>query len=309
MSEFHFLRPLWLLVLIPAVLIAWRLWRATDDRRSWRGIISDKLLSHLIVGKGEHHRVRPVHLLLPGWILGAIALAGPTWQREPSPFADDAAAVVIVLKVAPSMLTEDVQPTRLARCVQKIRDLLQQRPGAKTALVAYAGSAHRVLPLTTDAEIINNFAAELSPEIFPREGDAADEALTMASDLLKKSGERGWLLWIADSISPEQQSALQKIGPNLPPISLLVPETAGAEFASVKQAAGTIGAEVIPLTPDDSDVKRLLRRTIFSAVPVGSGGERWQDAGYFLVPVMALIILFWFRRGWVIRGTLWGESA
>lgn len=309
MSDFHFLRPFWFMALAPAALILWRLWKATDDRRIWRGIISDALLPSLLVEKGIRHRIRPIHLLLAGWLVGICALAGPTWEREPAPFADETAAVVIVLKVSPSMLTEDVQPTRLARSVQKIRDLLTLRPGAKTALVAYAGSAHRVLPLTTDAEIIKTFAAELSPEIFPREGDVADQALVMGSALLKKSNERGWLLWIADGVTPDQQTALEKIRRELAPVSLLVPETTGTEFDSVKQAAHVIGAELVPLTPDDTDVKQLLRRTVFSNVPDGSGGQRWRDAGYFLVPILALITLFWFRRGWVIRGSLWGESA
>lgn len=309
MSDFHFLRPFCLLVLIPAALIAWRFWRVTDDRRTWRGIISDELLPSLLVGKGTQHRIRPIHLLLAGWIVGIIALAGPTWEQEPAPFVDDTVAVVIVLKVSPSMLTEDVQPTRLARSVQKIRDLVKLRPGAKTALVAYAGSAHRVLPMTTDAEIISTFAAELSPDIFPREGDVADQALTMGSALLKKSNERGWLLWIADSVTPDQQAALEKLRNEIAPVSLLIPETAGTEFDSAQQAARVVGAELVSLTPDDTDVKRLLRRTTFSNVPEGSGGERWKDAGYFLVPILALITLFWFRRGWVIRGSLWGGGS
>ncbi|MBX3440480.1 MAG: VWA domain-containing protein [Planctomycetaceae bacterium] len=309
MSEFHFLRPFWLLAFVPAALIAWRLWRSTDDRRTWRGVISEELLPHLVVGKEKRHRLQPVHMLLAGWLIGTMALAGPAWQREPAPFADDAAAVVIVLKVAPSMLTEDVQPDRLSRSVQKIRDLLKQRPGAKTALVAYAGSAHRVLPLTTDAEIVSTFAAELSPDILPREGDSAHAALTMASELLKKENERGWLLWIADSVAADQQAAIAKAQSTLAPTSLLVPETTGTEFETAQQAARAIDAELVSLTPDDTDVKQLLRRTVFSNVPDGSGGERWRDAGYFLVPVMALLTLFWFRRGWVIRGSLWGGSA
>jgi Ca-activated chloride channel family protein len=308
-SEFHFLRPLWLAAIVPAVLIAIRLWRTGDSRRAWRGIISDQLLPHLLVGKAQSHRVRPVHLLLAGWTLGSIAMAGPTWRREPAPFADDAAAVVVVLKVTPSMLTQDVQPTRLARAVQKIHDLLEQRPGAKTALVAYAGSAHRVLPLTSDSVILNKFAAELSPEIFPREGDVAAEAVALANDVLYKSGERGWLLWITDSVASEQQAELRKIAGDLAPSTVLVPESQGAEFNSVKQAASGAGAEFVTMTPDGADIQRLMHRTKFSDVPESSSGERWRDSGYFLVPIVALITLYWFRRGWVAPGTIWGEPA
>jgi Ca-activated chloride channel family protein len=308
MSDFHFLRPLWFLAVLPAAVIVWRLWRTSHDRQSWREIISDELLPHLLVGKSQSHRFGPLLLLAIGWSIAILALTGPAWRKEPAPFSDDVAALVIVLKITPSMLTEDVQPNRLARSVQKIRDLLKERPGAKTALVAYAGSAHRVLPLTSDAEVINSFAAELSPNIFPEEGDVAGQALVMANDILTRSNERGWLLWIADDISPEQQVNLKQVSSTLAPMSILVPEATGEEFERMKSAAKTSGAKLVVLTPDETDIQQLMKRTVFSDVPTTSGGDRWQDAGYFLVPVLLLMVLFWFRRGWVIRGAVWGGA-
>jgi hypothetical protein len=61
-----------------------------------------------------------------------------------------------------------VQPSRLERAAQKIRDLLAERRGTRSALIAYAGSAHLVMPLTRDADLIARFAAELSPDVMPR---------------------------------------------------------------------------------------------------------------------------------------------
>ena len=100
-------------------------------------------------------------------VLICLALAGPTWQREPAPFADDTAALVIVVEVTPTMLAQDVQPSRLERAALKIHDLLALRRGSVTALVAYAGSAHLVLPLTQDGDLITEFAAQLDPSIMP----------------------------------------------------------------------------------------------------------------------------------------------
>src|SRR5262245_55235383 len=106
MSDFHFLRPWWLLAIVPAALMIWRLLAAGDAARSWRGIIAPRLLPHLLVGGQKRKRLSPIGLLAAGWLAGSIALAGPTWQREPAPFADDSAVLVIVLKVTPSMKTE-----------------------------------------------------------------------------------------------------------------------------------------------------------------------------------------------------------
>jgi len=177
LAELHFLRPWWLLALLPGALLIWSLWRRRGDV-AWRRVIAPHLLPHLLAGEdGATGRLRPMHLLGVFWLLGVIALAGPSWQRELAPFAEERAALVIALHLGPSMLAEDIQPSRLERAVHKIRDLLALRPDTRTALIAYAGSAHMVMPFTSDARLIEEFAAQLSPELMPRPGNAGGRAL------------------------------------------------------------------------------------------------------------------------------------
>ncbi len=302
MSEFHFLRAWWLLAIIPAGILAWRLWATEDAARPWRRLVAPHLLPHLLTGGEERRGFRPVTVLPVVWVLGAVALAGPTWEREPAPFAEDQAVLAIVVKVTPSMQSQDVQPTRLARATEKIHDLLAVRPGAKTALFAYAGSAHRVMPLTSDAGIIDAFAAELAPDVMPVEGSRAGDALTAADETVKKAGQAGWVLWIADGASPDEVQALQKYqGAGRTPVTVLAASGEGPELESLKQAASVLDAPLVRLTPDDADVRQLGRNTRFSAVSEQAGGERWKDFGYWLVPPLALVSLLWFRRGWMIR--------
>lgn len=302
MSEFHFLRPWWLLALLPAGLLGWRLWAAADPGRAWRGVVAPDLLPHLLVGGGRRAWVTPAHLLVAGWVVATVALAGPTWEREPAPFADDAAVLVVVLKVTPSMETPDVAPTRLARATQKVHDLLALRPGAKTALVAYAGSAHRVVPPTADGGVIDSFAGELAPDVMPVAGDAAGEALATADAVLAKTGRRGWVLWVADAAGADQTAPLADYrAKGRAPVSVLAVAGPGPELDSLTTAAAALGADLVRVTPDDADVRRLAGNTRFSAA-ASDTGERWRDAGYWLVPVLAALVLVSFRRGWVIRG-------
>lgn len=302
MSEFHFLRPWWLLAALPAGLLAWRLWAGEDAGRSWRKIVAPHLLQHLLTGRDKRSWFRPVFVLLIAWLLTSVALAGPTWQHEPAPFAEDSAALVIVVKVTPSMLSQDVQPTRLARATEKIRDLLKLRPGTKTALVAYAGSAHRVMPLTSDAGIIDTFAAELSPDMMPVEGSKAGVAMSIADDVVKKSGQSGWVLWIADGATPDEMKALGEYrSGGRAPVSVLAVAGEGPELESLKQAASALGSPLVRVTPDAADVEQLARNTRFSSVAEQAGGERWKDFGYWLVWPLALVSLLWFRRGWMVH--------
>ena len=64
-------------------------------------------------------------------MIASLALAGPTWKREPTPFSEDQAPLVIALDVSSSMEMTDIQPSRLQRAQQKVRDLLALRSGAR----------------------------------------------------------------------------------------------------------------------------------------------------------------------------------
>ena len=61
----------------------------------------------------------------------------------------------------------DVAPTRLERAKQKISDLLAARAGARSGLIAYAGTAHLVMPLTDDRSVIVPFLAALATSLMP----------------------------------------------------------------------------------------------------------------------------------------------
>lgn len=313
LADFHFLRPLWLLAFIPAGGLFWLLWRGQSADRAWRGVVAPHLLERLLVsGEKGQPKVRPVHLLALFWTITIVALAGPAWQREQTPFAEDRAALMIVLKVTPTMLAQDIQPSRLERAVQKIHDLLDQRSGAPTGLIAYSGSAHLVLPLTRDASFIEDFAAELSPNIMPVEGDVAAAALRLASKQLADAGLPGSVLLMADSIAPDQLPGLAEqraqiyafaAGPEVvpPPDS---PPAPALDRAAMERAARAVGGRLTTVTVDGRDVDDLARLIERSLTRVSAQeGERWRDAGYFLLPLLALILLAWFRKGWKMDGS------
>jgi Ca-activated chloride channel family protein len=297
-GDFHFIRPWWLAALVPLALLVWAIYRRQNAAQAWRRIIAPHLLSHLVTGRNERRRISPLLLIAIGWLLTTIAVAGPTWRREPSPFADDTAALAIVIKVSPSMSAEDVAPTRLARAVQKIHDLLGKRAGAKTALIAYAGSAHRVVPLTTDGGIIETFAQALDPKIMPADGDAAADALRQADAALGGSGS---ILWITDGVAPEQGSALSAWRKHSSTaVWLLPPLPAGAELDAVSGTARAAKARVVQLAADDSDVDVIARDAKFASVAASAEHDRWQESGFWLTPLLALLMLPFFRQGWMV---------
>ena len=317
LSRFHFLRPWWLMAAIPACGLAVLIWRRQDAQRPWHGIIEAHLLKHLLVGGAKHRQVRPVHVLLAIWMIAIIAMAGPTWRREPAPFTADAAALVIAIEVTPTMHAQDIQPSRLQRTAHKVHDLLELRSGAKTALVAYAGSAHVVMPMTRDARIIEMFSDQLSPDIMPRAGDVAAAALAVADEQLQSAGQPGSIVLMTDGIQADQLEGLQRYRQRgaapvhilavagdgdtpLPPDS---PPAPALDRDALERAADAAGGTLTVVSPDDRDVRQLARHitTRFVAAQEAEGGERWRDMGYWLTPLICVLVLVWFRPGWVVQ--------
>jgi Ca-activated chloride channel family protein len=303
MDEFHFLRPLWLLLTVPWLLVWYGLWRQQDDASSWLQIVDRHLLEHLLVGESAGRRLRPIQLLLVVGIVSTLALAGPAWRLEPSPFADDEAGLVVILKVSGTMLATDVQPSRLERAKHKLRDLLELRKGSSSGLIVYSGSAHLVMPLTRDDRIVTAMVEDLTPELMPVDGDSLVEALRLAEQVLEKSGVPGSALVIADNTSPTQVQILSTSDIAMP-VQFLSLNALGAVIDSgLQSAASNLNAPVVELSVDQTDVERLARRAESSikAVSATNEGTRWLDGGYSLLPLLAFLALMWSRRGWLVR--------
>src|SRR5262245_18149100 len=130
-----------------------------------------------------------------------MALTGPTWRLEPSPFASAQRPAKVLLKVTQSMLATDLAPTRLDRAREKIADLLAMRAGAPTGLIAYSGSAHLVLPPTPDGDVVLAMVKALSPDIMPRDGDRLADAVTAATKILQDGNQGGSIVVFADSVA------------------------------------------------------------------------------------------------------------
>jgi len=298
LAQFHFLRPWWLLLALPAIGLWWLQRLEADTTARWRRVIDPALLRHLTIGGDGRRWFGPEDVLLVAWIIGILAIAGPTWRQVPSPFAQSARPAMFVLKVTPSMQERDLAPTRLDRARQKMADLLKLREGAPTGLVAYAGSAHLVLPPTPDAAVVTTMAGALAPDLMPRQGDALAEAIKLAADALQRGGQGGSIVVFADT-APALSAAAP--GPPVTLFAMLPPERAASDPA-LQAAASALDTDLVALTLDGGDVASLAHTLATSGPPPPAPGEgvRWDETGYWLTPLLALLALGWFRRGWVL---------
>lgn len=293
----HFIRPGWLL-LAPLAVALWWLWRRrSDPLRGWREQIAPDLLEALVVGR-ESIKSGNARWLLVAWLVAIVAIAGPTWRLEPSPFADDVTPLMILLKADVSMMQPDPAPSRLERARLKIADLGEARKGQPLGLIAYAGSAHLVLPPTRDTATVAQMAAEISPDIMPISGDRLDLALREAVRVLAEGQSGGSIVVLADAVDtdPAALAALRKEF-SIPVQFLAINAPESSQSDSLRAAAKTLGADVEQIDVEGKDIAAIVRHAASAPIAKrGQQGKRWQEAGYWLVPLIGLIVLASFRR-------------
>jgi Ca-activated chloride channel family protein len=320
LEQFHFLRPEWLWALVPAALIVFLLWRQQSATARWRSLIAPHLLDHLVVRPESRWHVRPSYLLGAVLALAAIAAAGPSWRQEPPPFTQDTAPLVIALDLSQSMLVEDIQPSRLERAQQKARDLLAERQGAKTALLAYAGTAHLVLPLTDDPQVLEAYITSLDPSVMPVPGKDPEAALRLAEEMLADEATPGTILFLTDGIAAADAPAFTRHsrqsrdqiavlafgteqGGPVPLADGRMGEVSTLDREGLETVKRESDAYVTVVTVDETDVRRIQRQVAshLTAVQQEDAEGRWRDEGWWLVfPVMAMVLM-WFRKGWVVQ--------
>ena len=308
LEYFHFLRPAWALLLLPWLAVLWAQSKRSLKRDMFGGIIAPHLLEHLRLGRFESRWINPRSFSRVLMVLALILLMGPSWRQQPSPLSQDDAALVILLDVSSSMQQRDIQPSRQQRAQQKITDLLALRPDKKAALIVYAGSAHTVLTLTADQDILQQYLAAIRPEIMPRSGKFPEYTLPLIDQVLRDTAAPASIVLFTDGLGADSKAAFENyfnsrqhqllvVGVGTQDASEgLVP----LERKSLEKLASDSNGSFIKLSVDDGDVRRINRRIDSHYIVVEDSALPWLDSGYPLVfPLMALFLM-WFRRGWTI---------
>ena len=320
MQHFHFLRPYWLLAFVIIYYIIRAFSLRDDSLAQWRSLMSKQVLTHLTVSGNNNHWLSPQKMSLILALPLCIVLMGPTWQQQPSPFSENNAPLVIALDVSKTMEQGDVQPTRLLRAKQKVIELLELRGDSKTALIAFAGSAHVVMPITNDREMIRHFLDALSEKIMPVSGKLPETILPLANNLLASSAVPGTVLLIGDGASNNTVTAFKEffatqsaqlivwgIGQSTTAEQSiiaqdeLVTNVIPMQLEQLKALSSESDGRLVLMSNDNSDVKRVNNYIKHNLVIVDDNSRPWHDSGYPLVFVVALIFLFWFRKGWTLQ--------
>jgi len=318
----HFLRPWWWLALAPLPLALWLLARS-GGRAALERLADAALLPHLVHG-GSAHKRAALALFALAWLLAVAALSGPAWQKVPAPLYVNGAARVVALSLSNDMLAQDLKPDRMTRARFAVRDLLNASGDARTALVAYAGAAFTVAPLTDDKHTVLNLLRVLQPDVMPVSGNDAATGIRQAVTLLDHSHAKGGEVVLVTDTADEAAVAAAKAahakGIRVDVLGIGTAEGApvprhGGGFANgangplmarrddaaLRAVASAGGGRYAVLQGDGGGAAALAPPTAEAAhASHGEHAQLWRDGGVWLLPVLLIFAALAFRRGWLL---------
>lgn len=325
--DLHLMRPQWLWALLPALLLFTQLWRQRGRSGSWTDVIAPELLPHLMGDKAAPRRTNLLPLVLIAWVLAVLAASGPSWEKIPQPIHQKQDALVLVLDLSYSMKSQDLAPTRLDRARQKLQDLLADRKEGQTGLIAYAGDAHIVTPLTDDTPTIANLLPALSPDMMPIPGSNPAAAIELAVELMHSAGIRqGKILLVTDGVADKDRKRVEQAmsgkgmqlavmgvgtatGAPIPlPRGGFLKDDAGTivmpslDEQNLRELANSLGGRYQRMQIDNGDLDYLLSGALLPdtapTLALDRSADTWHDQGYLLIVLLLPVVLGLFRRGW-----------
>jgi len=319
----HFIRPEWLLGLLPLILLSALFWRRHQQQSAWKQYIAPHLSPMLISDSLEQGR-KPKWMLACCWLIAVLALSGPAITKQNLPVFATEQGRVLVMDMSYSMYATDLSPNRLSHARFRATDLLSEIKEGETGLIAYAGDAFTISPLTRDNATLLNLLPTLTPDIMPSRGSNLSAAITLAEQLLAQGGHiTGDIILMTDGVSDDQfnqvynqlknsryrLSILAFGSQNGAPIKLADGQlmrdssnevvVAKTDIRLLQKLAKRGAGVVIPTQADGSDIKQLSQWLAEDgqAKATELEGESWQDLGPYLAILLLLPMLFSFKHG------------
>ncbi|TKE96991.1 VWA domain-containing protein, partial [Vibrio sp. F12] len=321
MSNFTFIYPYWFLALAVLPAIWW-----LSKRQSKQGLLASHIARYLAPESNKPSKNRSTYFGV-WWLVGVIALAGPSFEKNEQPSFEKTEARVVIMDMSMSMYATDIKPNRLTQARYKALDLLSLWKEGLTGMVAYAGDAYTISPLTSDINTIKNLVPNLSPDIMPFQGGNAASAVKLAIEMMTRAHiYQGDLVLIADDIDGQEKKDIDSLlsGSNwtlsvlavgtksgapisLPTGSMLQTDSgqtvvAKTNLDNMRDLTRRSGGTFTEVQFDNSDVEHIASyldriATTSEVTKTNNSLNTRVNNGFWLLPFLLLPALGLFRKG------------
>lgn len=213
LDEPKYLLLLFLIPIFGALFFYHIWWKKKQQQKFATNELFEKLVPNYSNGKNW------IKFLI--WILAlffiVIGLVNPKIGTKMETIKREGIDIVFAVDVSKSMLAEDIAPNRLEKSKQLVSQIMAQLQTDRIGMVAYAGSAFPVLPLTSDYNAARMFLQSMNPEMISTQGTSIDEAIEQSSNYFDQGNATNKLVVLisdgedhSDNVETALETALAK---------------------------------------------------------------------------------------------------
>jgi Ca-activated chloride channel family protein len=189
---------LYLLIIIPIVVLIY-LFNLYWKRKKQREFGDLTLVKKLSPDKSVFKATLKISALLLALACIILALVNPKIGTKVETVKREGIDIVFAIDVSKSMLAEDIAPSRLEKTKQIVSQIINNLGSDRIGIVAYAGSAFPVLPITTDYSVAKMFLQSMNPGMVSSQGTSLDEAIQLSATYFdEKSKTAKLVIMISD---------------------------------------------------------------------------------------------------------------
>jgi Ca-activated chloride channel family protein len=184
---------LYFLAVIPivALLFLFNLYWKKKKKREFGDI---ELVKKLSPEMSVFKPVLKISVLILAMASLIIGLANPKIGTKLETVKREGIDIVFAIDVSKSMLAEDMAPNRLDKTKQIVSQIINQLGSDRIGIVAYAGSAFPVLPITTDYGVAKMFLQSMNTDMVSSQGTSLDQAIQLSADFFEEGNATNKLI-------------------------------------------------------------------------------------------------------------------
>src|SRR5690554_568249 len=203
LEEIKYLNLLFIIPVLVLIFLLYRFWQLKKQKQ----FAQAGLLAKLSPEKSDFKPVLKLTVLLLVFVALVFALANPRIGTKIETVKREGIDIVFAIDVSKSMLAEDVTPNRLERSKQIASQIINTLGADRVGIVAYAGSAFPVLPITTDYSAAKMFLQQMNTDMLSSQGTAISEAILLSSTYFDDANTNKLLVLLSDGEDHEQNIA------------------------------------------------------------------------------------------------------
>lgn len=264
-------------------------------------------------------------ILLLALIFLILSLVRPQWDYETRDYDVAGFDIVFCIDVSKSMDAQDLPPSRLIRAKIQIESFLKRLKGDRIAIVAFAGEAEIMCPLTSDYESLRMILSSLTTDTIAEFGTNIGAALEKAADALATGSDNRLVILISDgedhsgrvSLATQelkrQGIPVYTMGVGSPEGGMISHPIFGGvqvtafDVETLKEIAVQTGGEFYAVTPGQAEIDILLQQIYATERQQSTlrGISSYKEQYHlFTIVALFLILLESFLPPWLKRRTM-----